>query len=209
VAQRHGLMASFVPKVFVEQAGCGAHLHLSLWKQGTNITGKSGRGPTLGREASAFAAGILEHLPALMTFTTPSTNSFKRIRPHFWSGAFTCWGQGNREAAIRVPPTGSGSTITNFELKTVDPSCNPYLALGAVIAAGLNGIAQGKPLGEPVNVDPAALPEEERESRGIRPLPMQLRDALEALNKITSCLTRWGPSCSAPSRPCDGPSGRR
>jgi glutamine synthetase len=75
----------------------------------------------------------------------------------------------------------------------VDPSCNPYLALGAVIAAGLDGIARGLRLGDPVNVDPATLPEEEREARGIRPLPMQLCDALEALEQDSVLAEAVGP----------------
>ena len=77
-------------------------------------------------------AGILNHLPALMAITTPSLNSYRRIRPHCWSGAFRCWGFDNREAAIRVPTHPEAPVPTHFELKTVDASSNPYLALGAL-----------------------------------------------------------------------------
>ncbi|MCX6024402.1 MAG: glutamine synthetase, partial [Chloroflexi bacterium] len=143
---------------------------------------------------ASFVAGVLHHLPALMTFTTPTPNSFKRIRPHFWSGAFTCWGVGNREAAVRVPvPPAPGAPFSHLELKTVDPSCNPYLALGAVMAAGLDGIARGMTLGEPVQMDPADLPETEREARGIRPLPSRLDQAIAALEQDSVLLDALGP----------------
>jgi glutamine synthetase len=145
-------------------------------------------------EARAFVAGILEHLPALMALTTPSTNSFKRIRPHFWSGAFTCWGYGNREAAIRVPPAAAyGGPISNVELKTVDPTCNPYLALGAVIAVGLDGLERKLDPGDPVQVDPADLPEAELKQRSIRPLPSNLGEAIQALDGDAVLRAALGP----------------
>jgi glutamine synthetase len=128
-----------------------------------------------------------------MAFTTPSPNSFKRIRPRFWSGAFTCWGYGNREAAVRVPQPPAGRPITHIELKTVDPSCNPYLALGAVIAAGLDGLEKGLDPGEPVQVDPADLPEAERAARGIQPLPTSLGEAIAALEQDEVLLQALGP----------------
>lgn len=194
VAPQHGLIASFVPKPFADQAGCGAHLHLSLWRGEVNCTADPARQTGLSAEAEAFIAGVLDHLPALMALTTPSPNSFKRIRPHTWSGAFACWGQGNREAAVRVPPPGrTGEPISNFELKTVDPSGNPYLALGAVIAAGLDGIAQNARLGAPVQQDPADLSSAEREARGIVPLPTTLEAALDRLDEDETLRAALGP----------------
>ena len=181
VSRRFGLIASFVPKLFPDKAGSGAHLHLSLWAGQQNRIPDPSCPSLISPEAGAFVAGVLAHLPALMAITTPSTNSFKRIRPRYWSGAFTTWGYGNREAAIRVPPTAAQARVTNLELKTVDPTCNPYLALGAVIAAGLDGIARRLDPAEPVQVDPADLSEAERERRGIRQLPSTLDIALDAL----------------------------
>jgi glutamine synthetase len=193
VAPQHGLVASFVPKIFADKAGNGAHLHLSLWQGDRNLTRDPEHPDTLSAEAAAFAAGVLHHLPALMAFTTPSTNSYKRILPRFWSGAFTCWGYGNREAAIRVPQPSPGRPITNLELKTVDPTCNPYLALGAVITAGLEGMAQEITPGDPVQIDPADLPGEEREARGIRRLPASLGEAIQALEQDQVLLDALGP----------------
>lgn len=181
IAREHGLIASFVPKLFEDKAGCGAHLHLSLWRDGANRVADPSQPRTISAEMGAFIAGVLDHLPALMALTVPSTNSYRRIRPRFWSGAFTCWGYDNREGAIRVPRPDLGRALTNIELKTVDPSCNPYLALGAVIVAGLDGLERGLTPGEPVQMDPADIPDEERERRGIRPLPSNLGAAIEAL----------------------------
>lgn len=178
VAYQHELVASFLPKIFEDKAGSGAHLHLSLWREGANLTSDAARFDTISQESSMFAAGILHHLPALMAITTPSPISYRRIRPHFWSGAFTCWGYGNREAAIRVPQLPAGRALTNLELKTCDPTCNPYLALGATIAAGLDGLNKEMELGDPVQMDPANMPEEEREVRGIRRLPKDLGAAI-------------------------------
>ncbi len=178
VALRHGLRASFLPKIFADQAGSGCHLHLSLWRDGQNLVPELGGLGGLSGVARAFIAGILAHLSALMALTTPSANSYRRIRPQAWSGAFRAWGLDNREAAVRVPSNPAGPP-TNFELKTVDASANPYLALGAVIAAGLDGVRRGLEPGEPLAVDPGTLPEAERQARGIDPLPVSLGEAIE------------------------------
>jgi len=193
VASRHGICASFVPKIFMNHAGSGAHCHFSLWEGDTNVTADPANPTAVSKIAGAFAAGILQHLPALMALTTPSPNSFKRIRPHFWSGAFACWGYGNREAAIRVPGQPFGSPLSNLELKTVDPTCNPYLALGAVIAAGLDGIERNLGLPEPVQMDPADLSETERHDRGIRQLPSNLGEAIQALETDALLASALGP----------------
>jgi len=181
VAARHGLAASFAPKPFPDRAGSGAHLHLSLWRDGRNVTYDEGDPLRLSALAYAFIAGLLHHLPALAALTIPSVNSYRRIRPHFWAGAFAVYGPENREAAVRVITPRRGPEAMNIELKTVDSSANPYLALAGVLAAGLDGVRRGLHPGEPVEVDPATLPPEERERRGIRPIPATLGDALAAL----------------------------
>jgi glutamine synthetase len=132
---------------------------------------------------SGFVAGILEHMPAVMAFTASSTNSYQRLAPSMWSSAFVCYGPDNREAAVRLasPIAGSEPKTANAELKPVDATANPYLALAAVLAAGLDGMERGLDPGEPTLVDPATMSEEERASRGIRPLPSSLAEALDAL----------------------------
>jgi glutamine synthetase len=103
--------------------------------------------------------------------------------PHFWAGAFICWGFDNREAPVRVasPFRGSEEASTNAELKACDASCNPYLALGGLIAAGLDGLERGLELPEPLDVDPATLAKDERARRGIVALPASQAEALDAL----------------------------
>lgn len=181
VALQHGLTASFLPKIFLDKAGSGSHLHLSLWNENNNLVPSSENPGQLSLTAGCFIAGVLNHLPALMALTTPSTNSYKRIQPHSWSGAFRCWGFDNREAAIRVPTHPKPPSPSHFELKTVDASSNPYLALGSIIAAGLDGILRRMEPPEPVSVDPGTIPESERSAAGIDPLPTLLGDSIARL----------------------------
>lgn len=190
IAHHHGLIASFVPKLFEDYAGSGCHLHLSLWHGEQNLIPDGAGG--LSDVARSFMAGLLHHLPALMAITAPSPNSYRRLRPHCWSGAYTAWGMDNREAALRVPSNFSWPSPTHVELKTVDGAANPYLALGSAIAAGLDGMAQGYPLPEPVQVDPGSLSEEERGDRAIALLPQSLAESLAALEQDAVLLDALG-----------------
>lgn len=193
VALQHGLKASFLPKVFVDKAGSGCHLHISLWRDGQNLLFDASGLGGLSQVARAFMAGVLHHLPALMAFTTPSSNSYRRLRPHFWSGAFRCWGLDNREAAMRVPSNPTQPSPTHFELKTVDASANPYLALGMVVAAGLDGIRQDFDLSKPVAINPGDLSETERSQQGIDLLPTTLGEAIAHLSHNEIFLNALGP----------------
>ena len=129
--------------------------------------------------------GVLTHLPALLGLTTPSVNSFRRLQPHYWSSAYTAWGIENREAAVRVPSRywDDEAGSTNLELKASDASANPYIALGGVIAAALDGIERGLDPGEPVNEDPGNLTDAERAQRGIVRFPETVGGALDALER--------------------------
>ncbi len=194
VAYQHGFIATFVPKLIENAAGSGAHLHFSLWRGDDNVTAAADQPDRLSSDMAAFIGGVLQHLPALMALTTPTTNSYRRIQPHFWSGAFACWGYANKEAAIRVPPAATlGSPVNNVELKTVDPTCNPYLALGAVLAAGLDGMARNLSPGEPFAGDPGDLGEEELRKAGIARLPRTLGEALAALETDSVFTDALGP----------------
>jgi glutamine synthetase len=196
VAALHGLVASLAPKPWLDGAGNGGHIHFSLWDEGGGNRFHDGSRPDrLSDEARSFIAGVLEHLPGLAALTAPSFNSYHRIVPHYWAGAFTCWGHDNREAPVRVPSVFSGmeEASTNAELKTADASCNPYLAVGALIAAGLDGIERGLEPPEPVEVDPATIPEDERTRRGILPLPATQQEALDALERDAVLTDALGP----------------
>ena len=185
VAYRHGLFASFAPKPFPEQAGNGGHIHWSLWDRAgrRNLmhdpTGRYGMS-ALGYH---FIAGVLAHLPALVALTCPTYNSYRRLAPHTWSSAYTAWGPDNREGAVRVPSTFASDRAgsTNAELKASDPSSNPYLALGGLLAAGLDGVRRTLDPGEPALIDPGNWSDAERAERGIRRLPASLAEALDEL----------------------------
>ncbi len=183
VAAVRGLAASLAPKPWADVAGNGCHIHFSLWDRDGSLNRMYSPDVPLSQEGRSFAAGVLAHLPALCGLTVPSFNSYARISPQTWSGAYTCWGFDNREAPVRVPSVFGGmeEASTNVELKAADASCNPYLAVGGLIAAGLDGIERGLELPDPVDVDPATLSDRERDERGIVRLPRTQAEALDAL----------------------------
>ncbi|MGW5123461.1 glutamine synthetase [Streptomyces sp. NPDC004069] len=172
VSARHGLTASFAPVVEAGAVGNGRHLHLSLWQDGRNLC-RDGDGPQ-GMTAvfEAFLAGVLRELPALLALGAPAAASYLRLEPSRWSGAFQCWGPENREAAIRfVAGAPDADWAANAEIKSFDAAANPYLAVGAVIAAGLAGIDAAATLPPPVVGDPAQV-------GGVTRLPASLTEAL-------------------------------
>ncbi|MFD5464739.1 glutamine synthetase [Kitasatospora sp. NPDC127059] len=165
VSARHGLRASFAPVVEPDGVGNGGHLHLSLWRDGRNL-GHGGSGPHgLTAEAEGFLAGVLQALPELLVLGCSSPTGYLRLVPQHWAGAYQCWGLENREAALRLVTgsTGERAATANAEVKCFDASANPYLALGAVIAAGLAGLEQRRALppeftGDPAAAEPGTVP---------------------------------------------------
>jgi glutamine synthetase len=182
VGRTHGFAASFAPVVWAGLVGNGAHLHLSIWdRRGRNLF-DGGRGPEgMTRDAEAFTAGILDALPALTAITAPSVVSYQRLQPHRWSGPWAVWGRENREAALRFVTgmVGSRAQAANLEVKSMDPAANPYLALGAIVAAGIDGLERQLSLPQPILDDPADLHEQERQRLGIRQLPASLGEAIK------------------------------
>jgi glutamine synthetase len=184
VAFNEGLQASLAPKPFADQAGNGCHLHLSAWDANSHenlLYGENG----LSEFAHHFIAGLLTNLPALVALTCASVNSYRRLQPRSWSSAFVCWGYENREAAVRVPTTywGDEKNTTNLELKCVDASGNPYLALAGAIACGLDGVRRKLLPPAPIAFDPGTLSASELQNAGIRRLPDTLGEALAELVK--------------------------
>ena len=187
VARRCGYRASFTPKADPDGVGNGVHIHLSL----VDLDGRPtfydpDRPGGLSLAGARFAAGILEHLPALCAFTAPSVVSYLRLTPHHWSAGFGCLSERNREATIRIPPlvalaNGDPARQFNLEFRAADAAACPHLALAVLVLAGLTGLQEE--LEEPplVEGDPSELSEEERRRLGVRPLPNSLGDALEAL----------------------------
>jgi glutamine synthetase len=181
VAHKMGLETTMAPKPYLDAAGNGHHLHVSLY-EGEDPVLFDGSGALSG-PGRGLVGGLLEHLPAVMAFTAPSPNSYQRLAPGMWASAFAAYGLDNREAAVRLasPVAGRESATANVEIKPVDATSNPYLAQAAVLAAGMDGINRGLDPGEPTMVDPATLREDERAARGIRPLPASPNEALDAL----------------------------
>jgi len=182
VAGRHGWITSFAPRV-ESATGNGLHLHLSVWDGDRNLLA-GGDGPAgMDRRGEAFVAGILGSLPALTAVAAPNPASYLRLQPHHWSGAMRCWGVDNREAAIRfvAGPTPEVAPAANIEVKPVDGTTNPYLAVGSMLAAGLDGLARGLSLPPPTQEDPDSLPDDVRAHRQVDRLPVTLDEAAERL----------------------------
>lgn len=181
VSARHHLRPSFAPSVVAGTIGNGGHVHFSVWRDGLNLfAGGSGRyGMTQAGEA--FAAGILGALPALCAVGAPTVSSYLRLVPSQWAGVYAAWGRETRESALRfiTGMSGSEAHAANFEVKCFDLAANPYLLVGAVIAAGLHGVDQQLRLPGEITGDPARLSDPERADRGIARLPTTLDDAIE------------------------------
>jgi glutamine synthetase len=183
VGQHYHYRTSFSPKVEAEGVGNGGHVHLSVWRDGQNLMAGGDERYGLTGVGAAFAAGILDRLPALLAIGAPSVASYLRLVPSQWAGVYACWGLENREAALRMITGSAGSSnwAANLEVKCLDLTANPYLLLAGLLAAGLDGIARAAQLPEPIDVDPAALAPQELDRRGARRLPTSLRQSTDAL----------------------------
>ncbi|XP_016543410.2 protein fluG isoform X1 [Capsicum annuum] len=182
VARKHGLLATFVPKYALDDIGSGSHVHISLSRNGENVFMASGESKYgMSKIGEAFMAGVLNHLPSILPFTAPLPNSYDRIQPNMWSGAYLCWGKENREAPLRAasPPGVPHGFVSNFEIKAFDGCANPYLGLAAIIAAGIDGLRRNLSLPEPVDGDPDILKE------NLQRLPVSLAESIEALERDT------------------------
>ncbi|MEV6013354.1 glutamine synthetase family protein [Streptomyces sp. NPDC051976] len=175
VARGHGMLVSFSPLPFDGGAGNGAHLHLSLERDGVPLLSGGGEPHGLTREGAAAVAGIVAGLPGTLAVFGGSPLSSARLKPGRWSGAFACWGLENREAAVRlVAATGGNPYGAHVELKCGDPSANVYLATAVLLGLAADGVARGAELPGEVPVNPAEEPAVER-------LPVTQAAALEAL----------------------------
>lgn len=201
VADNYGLVASLAPKPKPDQAGNGCHIHWSLWDVAgkTNLLYDPQGEYSLSKLGRHFIAGVLAHLPGLLALTTPSYNSFRRLQPHFWSSAYTVWGPDNREASVRVASGawGSEATSINLELKASDSSNNPYLALGGLLAAGLDGVARQLDPGDAALIDPGNWSDAERQARNVQRYPTTQAEVLDALEGDSVLMNALGPTLAA------------
>lgn len=184
VAMQNNLIASLAPKPYANQVGNGCHLHVSAWDEASKenlFWSEDDKG--LSEVGRQFVAGVLKHLPALVALTCSSVNSYRRLKPKSWSSAYVCWGFENREAAVRIPSTywGNEKNSTNIEIKCVDNSANPYIALAGVIACGLDGIKRKLEPPVPVDADPSTLSADEQRISQVKRLPGTLKEALGRL----------------------------
>lgn len=193
-AIKHGKTATFMPKPLYGEAGSGMHVHMLLRKNGENIFYDENGYSSMSQEALYFIGGVLKHSRALLAFTDPSTNSYKRLVPGFEAPVSICFATGNRSAVIRIPGYVKESQKRRFEFRPSDATANPYLAYSALLMAGLDGIVNKiDPTKEgfgPYDVNVFDLPEEERNKIGA--LPKSLEEALDELKKDHDFLMRDG-----------------
>src|SRR6476661_5780765 len=179
IAAQHGMHATFMAKPLHGENGSGMHVNQSLSRGDENAFLDESDDLKLSTDAYSYIAGILKHLPAITAVANPTVNSYKRLLPGYEAPVYIAWSPGNRSAAIRVPAKRGRST--RIELRTPDPTANPYLALACMLAAGLDGIKRGLTPPEPVNRNIYHLTEAESKELGIRSLPHDLSHALDAL----------------------------
>jgi glutamine synthetase len=187
LAQERGLIATFMPKPFAHLTGNGCHFHFSLWRDGENVFEcdpcEDPRGLGLTPLAYNFIGGLKAHAKAYIAVTAPTVNSYKRLvvgAPNSgatWAPAYISYGYNNRTQMLRIPDAG------RIEDRTVDGSCNPYLAATAMLAAGLDGIERELDPGEPNSANLYELSDELRQSQGIDLLPTNLLDATRELER--------------------------
>ncbi len=199
VARREGMRATFAALLDPEQAGSGAHIHLSLLDAGgASLLYDASQPGSLSELGGRFAAGILRHARALSALTAASPVSGARLTPHRWSAGAVCLGERNRETLLRIPPIlrfgGSDpSAQLHLEYRGADATANPYLALGAIVRAGLDGVRSELPAPPILDLDPAQLDAAEAERFGVGALPATLEEALGALAADESVRGWMGP----------------
>ncbi len=187
-AHAYGKTATFMPKPFFGDNGSGMHVHQSVWKDGKNLFAGNGYAG-LSEFALYYIGGIIKHARALNAITNPSTNSYKRLVPHFEAPVKLAYSAKNRSAAIRIPFV-HGDKARRVEARFPDPTANPYLAFSALLMAGLDGVQNKIHPGEPATKDLYHLPPEE--DAQIPTVCSSLEQALEALDKDREFLTRGG-----------------
>ena len=181
LAQKNGLHATFMPKPIFGINGSGMHTNMSLFKDGKNVFYDPDGELGLSKEAYSFIAGILTHVKGMTAVTNPLVNSYKRLVPGYEAPCYLAWSASNRSALIRIPASrGMG---TRVELRSPDPSCNPYLAFAVCLAAGLDGIEKGLTPPAEITDNIFAMDDATRQANGIDNLPGSLIDAVEELKK--------------------------
>ena len=196
LAEQNGMIATFMPKPFSHLTGNGCHFHMSLWDGDTNLflDEADPRGLGLSETAYHFIGGLKKHARATSALTAPTVNSYKRLKVGTttsgatWSPVWISYGYNNRTQMLRIPGPG------RIEDRTIDGSCNPYLAATAVLAAGLDGIENGLDAGEPNAGNLYSFPYDELKARGLETLPTNLLEATQELERDDVLRDALGPA---------------
>ncbi len=180
IAKKYGLHATFMPKPIYGINGSGMHTNMSLFDQnGNNVFFDENDPLQLSKIAYSYIAGVLEHVAGIAAVTNPLVNSYKRLVPGYEAPCYIAWSASNRSDIIRIPASrGAG---TRVELRSPDPSTNPYLCLALCLASGLDGIKRGLKAPESVDVNMFKMTQKEREAMGIKNLPSNLKVALDTM----------------------------
>ncbi|MCX8129668.1 MAG: type I glutamate--ammonia ligase [Clostridia bacterium] len=179
IAQRHGLHATFMPKPLFGINGSGMHTNVSLFKNGKNVFDDEKDPLQLSKEAYWFIGGLMKNMRSIAAITNPIVNSYKRLVPGYEAPVYIAWSARNRSPLIRIPAARGAST--RVELRCPDPTCNPYLALAAILTAGLDGIENK--IQPPASTDKNIfqMSQDQRKSEGIESLPGSLKEAIDEL----------------------------
>jgi glutamine synthetase len=171
------MIATMMPKPIALDNGSGMHVNVSLWNNKKNsFFDASDEYAEMSETARYFGGGIIDHAYALAAIVAPTTNSYRRLVPGYEAPVYIAWSTSNRSAIIRIP-----SHFKRIEFRAPDPSCNPYLAFSAIVAAGLDGIKKKRVINVPVDEDIFKMPPSKRREFGIKQLPASLREASEGL----------------------------
>lgn len=176
IAEKHGLHATFMPKPVFGICGSGMHTNMSLFKDGKNAFYDPDDELGLSPDAYAFIAGIMEHIKGITSFANPLVNSYKRLVPGYEAPVYISWSVSNRSSLLRIP--SARGNATRVELRSPDPSCNPYLEMALCLAAGLDGIKRNLKPVEPIHDNLYDMTDEELRKNNIEMLPKSLEEAI-------------------------------
>ncbi len=176
IADRHGLHATFMPKPVYGICGSGMHTNMSLFKDGKNAFYDPDDELGLSKDAYSFIAGVMEHIKGITSFANPLVNSYKRLVPGYEAPVYISWSASNRSSLLRIP--SARGKATRVELRSPDPSCNPYLEMALCLAAGLDGIKRGLKPVPPTYANLYDMSEEELKANNIETLPKSLEEAI-------------------------------
>ncbi len=190
IAQKHNMHATFMPKPLKKQPGSGMHLNQSLFKNGENIFCDENGLDGLSDEAYRYIAGILKHAKGLCAVTNPTVNSYKRLVPGYEAPVYIAWSHKNRSPLVRIPAKRGVST--RIELRNPDPAANPYLALAASLAAGLDGIENKLAIPEAINSNLYHMTLAEKAAKHVQCLPETLKEAIGEFEEDTLLMDTLG-----------------